>query len=42
MSKLKEINDEEISQLHSQINMLRNSLMVKDEEFKNFKSSLEV
>ncbi len=29
MGKLKEINDEEINQLHSQINMLRDSLIAK-------------
>jgi hypothetical protein len=29
MSKLKEINDEEITQLHSQVNMLRDSLITK-------------
>ncbi len=42
MSKLKEINDEEIHQLHSQINMLRDSLITKEEEVKNFKANMEV
>jgi hypothetical protein len=41
MSKLKEINDEEIKQLHSQINMLRDSLIAKEQEFKEFKANLE-
>ena len=31
MSKLKEINDQEIKQLHSQINMLRDSLIAKEQ-----------
>jgi hypothetical protein len=42
MSKLKEINDEEIKQLHSQINMLRDSLIAKEHEFKEFKANLEM
>jgi hypothetical protein len=41
MSKLKEINDEEIKQLHSQINMLRDSLIAKEQEFREFKANLE-
>ena len=41
MSKLKEINDEEISQLHSQINMLRDSLISKEQEFRDIKANLE-
>ena len=39
MSKLKEINDEEISQLHSQINMLRDSLISKEQEFRDIKAN---
>ena len=41
MSRLKEINDDEIKQLHSQINMLRDSLISKEQEFKEFRSNLE-
>ena len=39
--KLKELNEEEITHLKSQINMLRDSLAAKEEEIKEAKAALE-
>lgn len=41
MVRLKELNEEEITQLKSQLNMLRDSLTAKDQEFSDFKAALE-
>lgn len=41
MIRLKELNEEEIAQLKSQVSMLRDSLLAKDQEFKDFKAGLE-
>jgi hypothetical protein len=42
MIQLKSINEEEISQLKSQVSMLRDALNAKDQEFKDFKNNLEI
>ena len=41
MIRLKELNQEEIAQLKSQINILKDSLMAKDQEFREYKANLE-
>ena len=41
MEHLKKIKEEEVVQQQSQINMLRDSLIAKDQEFKEFKANLE-
>jgi len=41
MEHIKKIKEEEVAQQKSQINMLRDSLIAKDQEFKDFKANLE-
>jgi N-methylhydantoinase A/oxoprolinase/acetone carboxylase beta subunit len=41
MVRLKELNEEEITQQKSQLNMMRDSLAAKEQEFSDFKAALE-
>jgi N-methylhydantoinase A/oxoprolinase/acetone carboxylase beta subunit len=41
LEHIKKIKEEELTQQQSQINMLRDSLIAKDQEFKEFKANLE-
>ena len=40
-TRIKALADEEITQMNSQISMLRDSLIAKDQEFKELKVTLE-